>query len=136
MTTEMVKSWKKDMWKLRKLAFGQNVIGFIERTVMDAILGLLAAFIVVTISQKLVIPFLYEIFTNAVGVTGVVKSVFTMEEVLSGEGLGVAPMIMRILNKLTVFNTWLVLFGIRFVVSYITKGFNDVTTTGSAKGNS
>ncbi len=136
MTTEMVKSWKRDMWKLRKLAFGQNVIGFIERTVMDAILGLLAAFIVVMISQKLVIPFLYEIFTNVVGVTGVVKSVFPMEEVLSGEGLGVAPMIMRILNELTVFNTWLVLFGIRFVVSYITKGFNDVTTTGSVKGNS
>lgn len=100
----------------------KRILGFFEKTILDAFVGIIVALVVVAISHYVLIPIFYEIFVNTVGLTGVVKSVFTIEEILSGEGFGVVPLVMRILNQLNILNTWLILFGIRFVVNYIIKG--------------
>ena len=94
---------------------------------------MLAAVVVVSITQYLVIPFLYELFTNTVSMTGLVKEVFTLDEIKSGEGFGVVAMLIRVLDKLKWKETWLVLFGVRFVINYLVHGFNGVRVTGNAK---
>lgn len=78
--------------------------------------------LVVSISQYLVIPFLYELFTNTVSMTGVVKEIYTLDEIKLGEGLGVVAMFIRVLDKLKWKETWLVLFGARFVINYLVRG--------------
>ena len=113
---------KKELKCLRLASLRENVINFIETTFFDALIGMLAAIVVVSISQYLVIPFLYELFTNTVSMTGVVKGVFTLDEIKSGEGLGVIAMFIRVLDKLKWKETWLVLFGARFVINYLVRG--------------
>lgn len=130
---EMIKNWHADLRRLRIASLRENVINFVETTLFDALIGMLAALIVVFIAQHLVIPFLYEIFKNTVSMTGVVKEVFTLDEIKSGEGFGVVAMIIRILDKLKWKETWLVLFGVRFVINYLVHGFNNVRVTGNAK---
>ena len=130
---EMIKNWHADLRRLRIASLRENVINFVETTLFDALIGMLAALIVVFIAQHLVIPFLYEIFTNTVSMTGVVKEVFTLDEIKSGEGFGVVAMIIRILDKLKWKETWLVLFGVRFVINYLVHGFNNVCVTGNAR---
>lgn len=130
---EMIKNWHADLRRLRIASLRENVINFVETTLFDALIGMLAAVVVVSITQYLVIPFLYELFTNTVSMTGVVKEVFTLDEIKSGEGFGVVAMIIRILDKLKWKETWLVLFGVRFVINYLVHGFNGVRVTGNAK---
>ena len=130
---EMIKNWHADLRRLRIASLRENVINFVETTLFDALIGMLAAVVVVSISQYLVIPFLYELFTNTVSMTGVVKEVFTLDEIKSGEGFGVVAMIIRILDKLKWKETWLVLFGVRFVINYLVHGFNNVRVTGNAR---
>ena len=113
---------KKELRCLRLASLRENVINFIETTFFDALIGMLAAIVVVSISQYLVIPFLYELFTNTVSMTGIVKGAFTLDEIKSGEGFGVVAMFIRILDKLKWKETWLVLFGIRFVINYLVRG--------------
>ena len=122
---EMIKNWHIDLRRLRLVSFRENVINFIETTLFDALIGMLAAAVVVSVIQYLVIPFLYELFTNTAIMTGVVKEVYTLEEVKLGEGSGIAAMLIRILNKLKWKETWLVLFGARFVINYLVHGFNN-----------
>ena len=117
---------KKELRCLRLASLRENVINFIETTFFDALIGMIAAIVVVFISQYLVIPFLYELFTNTVSMTGVVKGVFTLDEIKSGEGLGIVAMFIRILDKLKWKETWLVLFGARFVINYLVHGFNNI----------
>ena len=130
---EMIKNWHADLRRLRIASLRENVINFVETTLFDALIGMLAAVVVVSITQYLVIPFLYELFTNTVSMTGVVKEVFTLDEIKSGEGFGVVAMIIRILDKLKWKETWLVLFGVRFVINYLVHGFNNVRVTGNAR---
>ena len=125
MVNEMTKNWHTDLKRLRLVSFRENVINFIETTFFDALIGMLAAAVVVSVIQYLVIPFLYELFTNTAFMTGVVKEVYTLEEVKLGEGSGIAAMLIRILNKLKWKEAWLVLFGIRFVINYLVHGFNN-----------
>lgn len=132
-SNEMIKNWHADLRRLRIASLRENVINFVETTLFDALIGMLAAVVVVSITQYLVIPFLYELFTNTVSMTGVVKEVFTLDEIKSGEGFGVVAMIIRILDKLKWKETWLVLFGGRFVINYLVHGFNNVRVTGNAK---
>ena len=117
---------KKELRCLRLASLRENVINFIETTFFDALIGMIAAIVVVSIFQYLVIPFLYELFTNTVSMTGVVKGVFTLDEIKSGEGLGIVAMFIRILDKLKWKETWLVLFGARFVINYLVHGFNNI----------
>ena len=117
---------KKELRCLRLASLRENIINFIETTFFDALIGMIAAIVVVFISQYLVIPFLYELFTNTVSMTGVVKGVFTLDEIKSGEGLGIVAMFIRILDKLKWKETWLVLFGARFVINYLVHGFNNI----------
>ena len=124
MVNEMTKKWNENIKHLRLVSFRENVINFVETTFFDALIGMLAAAIVVSVIQYLVIPFLYELFTNTAFMTGVVKEVYTLEEVKLGDGTGIAAMLIRILNKLKWKETWLVLFGIRFVINYLVHGFN------------
>lgn len=130
---EMIKNWHADLRRLRLASLKENVINFVETTFFDALIGMLAAVVVVSIIQYLVIPFLYELFTNTVSMTGVVKEVFTLDEIKSGEGFGVVAMLIRILDKLKWKETWLVLFGVRFVINYLVHGFNGVRVTGNAR---
>lgn len=130
---EMIKNWHADLRRLRIVSLRENVISFVETTLFDAIIGMLAAVVVVSITQYLVIPFLYELFTNTVSMTGVVKEVFTLDEIKSGEGFGVVAMLIRVLDKLKWKETWLVLFGVRFVINYLVHGFNNVRVTGNAR---
>lgn len=123
---EMIKNWHTDLRRLRLVSFRENVINFVETTLFDALIGMLAAIVVVSISQYLVIPFLYELFTNTVSMTGIVKGVYTLDEIKSGEGFGIVVMFIRILDKLKWKETWLVLFGIRFVINYLIHGFNNI----------
>lgn len=116
---------KKELKCLRLTSLRENVFNFIETTFFDALIGMLAAIVVVSITQHLVIPFLYELFTNTVSMAGVFKGVFTLDEIKSGEGLGVVAMFIRILDKLKWKETWLVLFGARFVINYLVHGFNN-----------
>ena len=125
MVNEMIKNWHTDLRRLRLVSFRENVINFVETTLFDALIGMLAAAVVVSVIQYLVIPFLYELFTNTAFMTGVVKEVYTLEEVKLGEGSGIAAMLIRVLNKLKWKETWLVLFGIRFVINYLVHGFNN-----------
>lgn len=113
---------KKELKCLRLTSLRENVINFIETTFFDALIGMLAAIVVVSISQYLVIPFLYELFTNTVSMTGVVKEIYTLDEIKSGEGFGVVAMFIRVLDKLKWKETWLVLFGARFVINYLVRG--------------
>ena len=122
---EMIKNWHTDLRRLRLVTFRENVINFVETTLFDALIGMFTAAVVVSVIQYLVIPFLYELFTNTAIMTGVVKEVYTLEEVKLGEGSGIAAMLIRILNKLKWKETWLVLFGIRFVINYLVHGFNN-----------
>ena len=124
MVNEMTKKWNENIKQLRLVTFRENVINFIETTFFDALIGMLAAAVVVSVIQYLVIPFLYELFTNTAFMTGVVKEVYTLEEVKLGDGSGIAAMLIRILNKLKWKETWLILFGIRFVINYLVHGFN------------
>ena len=124
MVNEMTKKWNENIKQLRSVTFRENVINFVETTLFDALIGMLAAAVVVSVIQYLVIPFLYELFTNTALMTGVVKEVYTLEEVKLGEGTGIAAMLIRVLNKLKWKETWLVLFGIRFVINYLVHGFN------------
>ena len=117
---------KKELKCLRLTSLRENVINFIETTFFDALTGMIAAIVVVSIAQYLVIPFLYELFTNTVSMTGIVKEIYTLDEIKSGEGLGVVAMFIRILDKLKWKETWLVLFGIRFVINYLVHGFNSI----------
>ena len=117
---------KKELRCLRLASLRENIINFIETTFFDALIGMLAAIVVVSISQYLVIPFLYELFTNTVSMTGIVKGVLRLDEIKSGEGLGVVAMFIRVLYKLKWKETWLVLFGIRFVINYLVHGFNNI----------
>lgn len=117
---------KKELRCLRLASLRENIINFIETTFFDALIGMLAAIVVVSISQYLVIPFLYELFTNTVSMTGVVKEIYTLDEIKSGEVLGVVAMFIRVLDKLKWKETWLVLFGIRFVINYLIHGFNNI----------
>ena len=117
---------KKELRCLRLASLRENVINFIETTFFDALIGMIAAIVVVSTSQHLVIPFLYELFTNTVSMTGVVKGVFTLDEIKLGEGFGVVAMFIRILDKLKWKETWLVLFGTRFVINYLVHGFNNI----------
>lgn len=130
---EMIKNWHADLRRLRIASLRENIINFVETTLFDAIIGMLAAVVVVSITQYLVIPFLYEFFTNTVSMTGVVKEVFTLDEIKSGEGFGVVAMLIRVLDKLKWKETWLVLFGVRFVINYLVHGFNGVRVTGNAR---
>ena len=130
---EMIKNWHADLRRLRIASLRENIINFVETTLFDAIIGMLAAVVVVSITQYLVIPFLYELFKNTVSMTGVVKEVFTLDEIKSGEGFGVVAMLIRVLDKLKWKETWLVLFGVRFVINYLVHGFNNVRVTGNAK---
>ena len=130
---EMIKNWHADLRRLRIASLRENVINFVETTLFDALIGMLAAVVVVSITQYLVIPFLYELFTNTVSMTGVVKEVFTLDEIKSGEGFGVVAMLIRVLDKLKWKETWLVLFGVRFVINYLVHGFNNVRVTGNAR---
>lgn len=130
---EMIKNWHADLRRLRIASLRENIINFVETTLFDAIIGMLAAVVVVSITQYLVIPFLYELFTNTVSMTGVVKEVFTLDEIKSGEGFGVVAMLIRVLDKLKWKETWLVLFGVRFVINYLVHGFNNVRVTGNAR---
>lgn len=130
---EMIKNWHADLRRLRIASLRENIINFVETTLFDALIGMLAAVVVVSITQYLVIPFLYELLTNTVSMTGVVKEVFTLDEIKSGEGFGVVAMLIRILDKLKWKETWLVLFGVRFVINYLVHGFNNVRVTGNAK---
>ena len=130
---EMIKNWHADLRRLRIASLRENIINFVETTLFDALIGMLAAVVVVSITQYLVIPFLYELFKNTVSMTGVVKEVFTLDEIKSGEGFGVVAMIIRILDKLKWKETWLVLFGVRFVINYLVHGFNNVRVTGNAR---
>lgn len=132
-SNEMIKNWHADLRRLRIASLRENVINFVETTLLDALIGMLAAVVVVSITQYLVIPFLYELFTNTVSMTGVVKEVFTLDEIKSGEGFGVVAMLIRVLDKLKWKETWLVLFGVRFVINYLVHGFNNVCVTGNAK---
>ena len=132
-SNEMIKNWHADLRRLRIASLRENVINFVETTLFDALIGMLAAVVVVSITQYLVIPFLYELFTNTVSMTGVVKEVFTLDEIKSGEGFGVVAMLIRILDKRKWKETWLVLFGVRFVINYLVHGFNGVRVTGNAK---
>ena len=116
---------KKELKCLRLTSLRENVINFIETTFFDALIGMIAAIVVVSIAQHLVIPFLYELFTNTVSMTGIVKEIYTLDEIKSGEGLGVVAMLIRILDKLKWKETWLVLFGARFVINYLVHGFNN-----------
>ena len=116
---------KKELKCLRLTSLRENVINFIETTFFDALTGMIAAIVVVSIAQYLVIPFLYELFTNTVSMTGIVKEIYTLDEIKSGEGLGVVAMFIRILDKLKWKETWLVLFGARFVINYLVHGFNN-----------
>ena len=113
---------KKELRCLRLASLRENVINFIETTFFDALIGMIAAIVVVSISQYLVIPFLYELFTNTVSMTGVVKEIYTLDEIKLGEGLGVVAMFIRVLDKLKWKETWLVLFGARFVINYLVRG--------------
>lgn len=117
---------KKELRCLRLASLRENVINFIETTFFDALIGMLAAIVVVSISQYLVIPFLYELFTNTVSMAGVVKEIYTLDEIKLGEGFGVVAMFIRVLDKLKWKETWLVLFGIRFVINYLVHGFNNI----------
>ena len=117
---------KKELRCLRLASLRENVFNFIEATFFDALVGMLAAVVIVSISQYLVIPFLYELFTNTVSMAGIVKGVFTLDEIKSGEGLGVVAMFIRVLDKLKWKETWLVLFGARFVINYLVHGFNNI----------
>lgn len=130
---EMIKNWHADLRRLRIASLRENIINFVETTLFDALIGMLAAVVVVSITQYLVIPFLYELFTNTVSMTGVVKEVFTLDEIKSGEGFGVVAMLIRILDKLKWKEIWLVLFGVRFVINYLVHGFNNVRITGNAR---
>lgn len=132
-SNEMIKNWHADLRRLRIASLRENVISFVETTLFDALIGMLAAVVVVSITQYLVIPFLYELFTNTVSMTGVVKEVFTLDEIKSGEGFGVVAMLIRVLDKLKWKETWLVLFGVRFVINYLVHGFNNVRVTGNAR---
>ena len=132
-SNEMIKNWHADLRRLRIASLRENVINFVETTLFDAIIGMLAAVVVVSITQYLVIPFLYELFKNTVSMTGVVKEVFTLDEIKSGEGFGVVAMLIRVLDKLKWKETWLVLFGVRFVINYLVHGFNNVRVTGNAR---
>lgn len=132
-SNEMIKNWHADLRRLRIASLRENVINFVETTLFDALIGMLAAVVVVSITQYLVIPFLYELFKNTVSMTGVVKEVFTLDEIKSGEGFGVVAMLIRILDKLKWKETWLVLFGVRFVINYLVHGFNNVRVTGNAR---
>ena len=116
---------KKELKCLRLTSLRENVINFIETTFFDALTGMIAAIVVVSIAQYLVIPFLYELFTNTVSMTGIVKEIYTLDEIKSGEGFGVVAMFIRILDKLKWKETWLVLFGARFVINYLVHGFNN-----------
>ena len=116
---------KKELKCLRLTSLRENVINFIETTFFDALTGMIAAIVVVSIAQYLVIPFLYELFTNTVSMTGIVKEIYTLDEIKSGEGLGVVAMFIRILDKFKWKETWLVLFGARFVINYLVHGFNN-----------
>ena len=116
---------KKELKCLRLTSLRENVINFIETTFFDALIGMIAAIVVVSIVQHLVIPFLYELFTNTVSMTGIVKEIYTLDEIKSGEELGVVAMFIRILDKLKWKETWLVLFGARFVINYLVHGFNN-----------
>ena len=80
---------KKELKCLRLTSLRENVINFIETTFFDALIGMIAAIVVVSIAQHLVIPFLYELFTNTVSMTGIVKEIYTLDEIKSGEELGV-----------------------------------------------
>lgn len=117
---------KKELRCLRLASLRENVINFIETTFFDALIGMLAAIVVVSITQLLVIPFLYELFTNTVSMAGVVKEIYTLDEIKSGEGFGVVAMFIRVLDKLKWKETWLVLFGARFVINYLVHGFNNI----------
>lgn len=117
---------KKELRCLRLASLRENVFNFIETTFFDALIGMLAAIVVVSISQYLVIPFLYELFTNTVSMAGVVKEIYTLDEIKSGEGFGIVAMFIRVLDKLKWKETWLVLFGIRFVINYLVHGFNNI----------
>ena len=132
---EMLKNWHADLRRLRMASLKENVINFVETTLFDALIGMLAAVVVVFVAQHLLIPFLYELFTNTVSMTGVVKEVFTLDEIKSGEGFGVVAMLIRILDKLKWKETWLVLFGTRFVINYLVHGFNGVRVSGNTKRN-
>ena len=132
-SNEMIKNWHADLRRLRIASLRENVINFVETTLFDALIGMLAAVVVVSITQYLVIPFLYELFKNTVSMTGVVKEVFTLDEIKSGEGFGVVAMLIRVLDKLKWKETWLVLFGVRFVINYLVHGFNNVRVTGNAR---
>ena len=116
----------KDLRHIRLASLRENVINFIETTFFDALIGMIAAIVVVSIAQHLIIPFLYELFTNTVSMAGIVKGVFTLDEIKSGEGLGVVAMFIRVLDKLKWKETWLVLFGARFVINYLVHGFNNI----------
>lgn len=116
----------KNLRCFRLATLRENTINFIETTFFDALIGMLAAIVVVSISQYLVIPFLYELFTNTTSMTGVVKEIYTLDEIKSGEGFGIVVMFIRILDKLKWKETWLVLFGIRFVINYLIHGFNNI----------
>ena len=124
MVNEITKKWNENIKQLRLVSFRENVINFIETTFFDALIGMLAAAVGVSVIQHLVIPFLYELFTNTAFMTGVVKEVYTLEEVKLGDGSGIAATLIRILNKLKWKETWLVLFGIRFVINYLVHGFH------------
>lgn len=132
-SNEIIKNWHADLRRLRIASLRENVINFVETTLFDALIGMLAAVVVVSITQYLVIPFLYELFKNTVSMTGVVKEVFTLDEIKSGEGFGVVAMLIRVLDKLKWKETWLVLFGVRFVINYLVHGFNNVRVTGNAR---
>lgn len=107
----------------KRKIFMDGFLGFLVTTLLDAIIGMLVSVVLVLIFQHILIPFLYEIFTNTVSMTGVVKDIYTLDEIKSGNGFGIVALLIRILDKIRWLDTWLVLFGVRFALNYIVKGF-------------
>ena len=88
--------------------------------VADLVFGAIAALIVVVVIQKIAIPFIYELFVNSADITGVMKSAFSLQEVIEGKGLGICPFLIRTLDKPHFFEAFALLYGARFVVHYVT----------------
>lgn len=99
--------FNKQAGSLRRFAIFQNSIWFIESTIIEALIGLIAAWIVTLLIGML--PGLLE---------QILPSLVYNKEAWEK--------IRAVLNLKT---CWAVLFGVRFVIRYLTNGFNGFVST-------
>lgn len=103
----------------------------VKAIISDIIFGIVAALFISLIAKCILIPFVFDISKTAMELTatalvGAKQAADASAELTIDTIGGVGGIIIHVLQKLNILTTFSLLFGIRFVVAYISGGYSSL----------